>query len=310
MKTIRTLADLTDGDQGQVVAVGNFDGVHRGHQALLERAKTLANARQCQAGVLVFEPHPRAFFRPDQDHFQITPLPRKLELFEWHGLDFAVVLSFDVELSQMPADAFIKTVLVDGLAVSHIVFGYDFFFGHNRSGTPDTLKAAGLTYGFGVDVVAPQAEAGTVFSSSSIRAKLSAGDVAGAADDLGTWWQVTGPVVGGAQKGGPMGFPTANVVMPKGTTLGHGIFACRVFVDGNSFDAAGYLGTRPTFDDGKPVLEVFLFDFDGDLYGRDITVQFVDHIRPDGKFDSADALVAQMEIDCENARRVLAATPN
>ena len=292
--------------RGMVIAIGNFDGVHRGHQALLEAVRKQAAARGTGAGVLLFEPHPRAFFRPDDDHFQLTPLPRKLELLEAQGADMAAVLSFDAELAGLAPEAFVQRALVDWLGVSHVVIGYDFFFGRGRAGTPDTLKAEGLNHGFGVDVVAPQAEAGQVFSSSAIRAKLSAGDVAGAANDLGTWWQVAGPVVGGAQKGGPMGYPTANVVMPKGTALGHGIFACRVLVDDQRFDAAGYLGTRPTFDDGKPVLEVFLFDFSGDLYGREITVQFIAHIRPDRKFDTVDELVAQMDVDCENAKAALA----
>jgi riboflavin kinase/FMN adenylyltransferase len=306
MERLTDYTPLPDRFGAPVIAVGNFDGVHRGHQALLAQARSLAETRGTAAGVLVFEPHPTAYFRPTDDHFQITPLPRKLELFAAHGLDFSAVLSFDAALATMSPEAFIDRVLIDWLRAAHVVVGYDFFFGKGRAGTPDTLKAAGLTHGFGVDVVAPQAEAGEVFSSSAIRAKLSAGDVAGAARDLGTWWQVTGPVVGGAQKGGPMGFPTANVVMPKGTALGHGIFACRVLVDGQRFDAAGYLGTRPTFDNGKPVLEVFLFDFDGNLYGREITVEFIAHIRPDRKFDTVDELAAQMETDCANAKQVLA----
>lgn len=305
MKTIRRLVDISADDRGHAIAIGNFDGVHRGHQALLAAAKTAASDRGTKSGVLLFEPHPRQFFRPKDDHFPITPLPRKLERLADFGMDIAVVIPFDRALSELSADAFVDGILVRALSVSHVVIGYDFFFGKGRQGTPDTLRLASSAHGFGIDIIAPQAEAGAAFSSSAIRAKLSAGDVAGAAYDLGDWWQVTGPVVGGAQKGGPMGFPTANVVMPKGTALGHGIFACRVLVDTARYDAAGYLGTRPTFDDGKPVLEVFLFDFEGDLYGREITVQFIEHIRPDRKFDSAEALIAQMEIDCANAKRAL-----
>jgi len=310
MNVIRHLEDITDAHRGCVVAIGNFDGVHRGHQALLARTRALADARGVGAGVLVFDPHPRTFFKPEEEHFTLTPLPRKLALLEAQGMDLAVVLRFDGEMAVKSADAFVEAVLVRGLGVSHVVIGYDFFFGRGRTGTPETLKAAGLLHGFGVDVVAPQAEAGEVFASSAIRAKLSAGDVASAAHDLGTWWQVTGPVVGGAQRGGPMGFPTANVVMPRGTALGHGIFAVRVFLDGARYDGAAYLGTRPTFDNGQPVLEVFLFDFEANLYGRDLTVQFIAHIRPDRKFDDAEALIAQMEIDCGDARRVLAGTPD
>ncbi|MEM7777634.1 MAG: bifunctional riboflavin kinase/FAD synthetase [Pseudomonadota bacterium] len=307
MLILKDLDALPEPYAGGVIAIGNFDGVHRGHQALIARVRTLAKTRAAKAGVLIFEPHPRAFFRPDDDHFEITPLPRKLELLDSFGLDLAAVRSFNRALSELSAEDFIEQVLQEWLKVAHVVVGYDFFFGHKRSGTPETLKAIGLTHGFGVDVIAPQAEAGETFSSSAIRAKLSAGNVAGAARDLGTWWRVRGPVVGGAQRGTPMGFPTANVVMPKGTALGHGIFAVRVVVDGTRYDAAAYLGTRPTFDDGKPVLEVFLLDFSGNLYGKDIDVIFIAHIRPDRKFDSTEALIAQMEVDCDDARKVLAA---
>ncbi|MEL7302678.1 MAG: bifunctional riboflavin kinase/FAD synthetase [Pseudomonadota bacterium] len=291
---------------GGAVAIGNFDGVHHGHRALLAQARKIADARQCASGVMIFEPHPRQVFRPDEEHFTLTPLPRKLERLEAEGLQFAAVVAFDHALSQKSPEAFVDDLLVDWLGIAHAVIGYDFFFGHRRAGTPETLKALGLQHGFGVDVIAPQAEAGEVFSSSAIRAKLSSGDVKGAARDLDDWWQVTGRVVGGAQKGGPMGFPTANVVMPKGTALGHGIFAVRVRYGGETFDGAAYLGTRPTFDDGKPVLEVFLFDYSGNLYGEEITVIFIDHIRPDRKFETAEALIKQMEVDCENARRILA----
>ena len=301
-------ADTVPADKaGAVIAIGNFDGVHRGHQALIARCRALADSRGTSSGILVFEPHPRVYFRSGEDHFEITPLALKLERLGRFGLDFAAVRTFDRALAELSPEAFTKDILIDWLKIGHLVVGYDFFFGKARAGTPETLKALGLTHGFGVDVVAPQAEDGEAFSSSAIRAKLSAGDVAGAARDLGTWWRVRGPVVGGAQRGGPMGFPTANVVMPKGTALGHGIFAVRVLVDGQRYDGAAYLGTRPTFDDGKPVLEVFLFDFDDNLYGREIEVVFIAHIRPDRKFDTVDALVAQMQIDCENARKVLAA---
>ena len=307
MRTIKDSETLPRQWRGAVVAIGNFDGVHRGHQALIARVRKLAESRAAAAGVLLFEPHPRVYFRPDDDHFELTPLALKLERLERFGLDFAAVKAFDSALAGLSPDAFVEDVVVGWLDAAHLVVGYDFFFGKGRAGTPETLKALGLSHGFGVDVVAPQAEDGEAFSSSAIRAKLSAGDVAGAARDLGTWWRVRGPVVGGAQRGGPMGFPTANVVMPKGTALGHGIFAVRVLVEGKRYDGAAYLGTRPTFDDGKPVLEVFLFDFSGNLYGREIEVVFIAHIRPDRKFDTVEALIAQMEIDCETARTVLAA---
>jgi riboflavin kinase / FMN adenylyltransferase len=260
------------------------------------------------AGVIVFEPHPREFFVPGEPHFRLTPLDEKLRIFGSMGLDLAVVLTFDHALSTMSADAFIEDVLVDRLATTGAIVGYDFFFGHKRTGTPQFLQAAGLRYGFEVEIVAPVAEYGEVFSSTVVRLKLAEGDIKGAAHALGRWWRVSGTVVGGAQRGAGMGYPTANIPMPKGTALAHGIFAVRIEIDGAWHDGAAYLGTRPTFDDGMPVLEVFLFDFDGDLYGRAISVEFIEFIRGDRKFDSMDALVAQMAMDCARARTILAQT--
>jgi len=298
--------DNLDADvHGAVVAIGNFDGVHRGHQVLLGAAITAARARGVMAGALVFEPHPREFFVPDEPHFRLTPLAEKLRVFEALGLDAVRVLTFDAALAAMSADDFIQRVLVDDLKISGAVVGYDFFFGHKRSGTPQTMVVAGQRCGFSVDIVAPVAERGEVFSSTAVRLKLAEGDVAGAAHALGRSWRVTGTVIGGAKRGTGMGYPTANVPMPKGTALAHGIFAVRVLIEEGWHQGAAYLGTRPTFDDGKPVLEVFLFDFDGDLYGREIAVEFVAYLRPDRKFDSMEALVAQMDLDVAKARVVL-----
>ena len=172
------------------------------------------------------------------------------------------------------------------------------------------LSRGCAAHGVGVTVVAQVAQAGEVFSSSAIRAELAQGDVQGAADMLGHWWRVTGKVVGGARRGTGLGFPTANIALAPGTALAHGIYAVRVLVDGKTHAAAAYLGTRPTFDDGAPMLEVFLLDFDGDLYGREIAVDFIAHIRDDRRFDSAEALTAQMQADCERARQVLAEAPD
>jgi riboflavin kinase/FMN adenylyltransferase len=218
------------------------------------------------------------------------------------------VLTFDAALSQMSPAAFIDRVLVADLGITGAVVGYDFFFGHRRQGTPEMLIEAGAERGFSVEIVAPVADRGEVFSSSAVRLKLAEGDIAGANAILGRPWRVTGTVVGGAKRGTGMGYPTANVPMPKGTTLAHGIFAVRLQVDGEGtwHDGAAYLGTRPTFDDGKPVLEVFVLDFDGDLYGRQIAVEFEGFIRPDRKFDSVEALVAQMDLDVAAVRTVLA----
>jgi riboflavin kinase / FMN adenylyltransferase len=293
--------------QGAVLAVGNFDGVHHGHQALLKRAIDIARATGAPAGALLFEPSPREFFSPQEPHFRLTPIEQKLAIFDALGLDVAVVLGFDAALAGLDAETFIKRVLVDALKVNHVVVGYHFFFGKGRSGTPETMRIAGEKHGFGVTIIEPVADAGEAFSSTAIRLKLAQGDVIGAARALGRWWRVRGKVVGGAKRGTGLGFPTANIPLAKGTALAHGIYAVRTYLDGKEIDGAAYLGTRPTFDDGMPVLEVFLFDFDGDLYGREIEVEFIAHIRDDRKFDGPEALKAQMENDCAEARKLLAA---
>ncbi|MEQ1672757.1 MAG: bifunctional riboflavin kinase/FAD synthetase [Hyphomicrobium sp.] len=290
-----------------VVAIGNFDGVHQGHRVLLKAAVAKGREIGRPSGVMVFEPHPREYFQPHEPHFRLTPLKRKLALFEKIGLKVAFVEHFDQHLAGLKADEFIERVLVAGLGVSHVLIGYDFYFGNKRGGNPELMAQAGEHLGFGVTILPPVAEQGEVFSSSGVRLHLAQGDVKGAARMLGDTWRVTGKVVGGAKRGTGMGYPTANVPMPKGTALGHGIYAVRAHVDGKVHDAAAYLGTRPTFDDGMPVLEVFLFDFDGDLYGHDMEVEFVGFIRGDRKFSSADELVTQMTADVAQARAVLAA---
>ncbi len=301
--------DIPAQARGAALAIGNFDGVHRGHQALLQVARDAARKVKGPAGVVLFEPHPREFFQPDRPHFRLTPLPLKLELLERFGLDLAVVLPFDAALAALSAEAFIARVVVDRLAAAHLVVGYDFRFGKDRGGDPETLKRAGTKHGFGVTVVAQVAEAGEVFSSGAIRAELGQGDVKGAAQMLGWWWRVVGEVRGGAKRGTGMGFPTANIAMTPGTALAHGIYAVRVHLDDECHAGAAYVGTRPTFDDGAPLLEVFLLDYDGNLYGRKIGVEFIDFIRGDRRFDGIEALKAQMALDCEAARKILAAAP-
>ncbi len=297
--------------RGAALAIGNFDGVHLGHQALIARARERANASTRHgvshlAGVIVFEPHPREFFHPDRPHFRLTTLPQKLAHFERYGLDMAVVIPFDKRLAGFTADEFIEQVLVAGLGVRHVVIGYDFFFGKARSGTPEVMQRAAAEMGFGVSVIAPVAEGGEAVSSSAIRAEIALGDVKGAAEMLGHCWAVRGEVVGGFKKGTGMGYPTANLKLTAGTTLAHGIYAVYVDVHGKRYDGAAYLGTRPTFDHGAPVLEVFLIDFKGDLYGREIEVSFVDFIRADKKFESVEALVAQLDDDVARTRQILA----
>ena len=302
--------------KGAVLAIGNFDGVHRGHQALITKVREHAGKIGAAAGVIIFEPHPREFFQPSEPHFHLTPLPLKLRRLEALRLDLVVVLTFDRNFASLSANEFIEDVLVAKLAPRHIVIGYDFFFGKGRSGTPDTMRQAGPELGFGVTVVSPVAEDGEVFSSTTIRLKLAQGDVRGATIGLGDTWRVSGRVIGGAKRGTGLGFPTANIALERGTALAHGIYAAWVEIPGEEshgekrarrFMGAAYLGTRPTFDNGGPLLEIFLLDFDGDLYGQEIEVAFVDFIRGDRRFDSAEELVEQMHADCAKAREILSA---
>ncbi len=291
--------------RGCALAIGNFDGVHRGHQALLATVKADANRRGVASGVMIFDPHPREYFQPQALHFRLTNRSQKLRLFERCGLDLAVVLPFDAALAVLSPEAFIGDVLVRALGVGHVVIGYDFNFGKARAGNPATMSEAGQRLGFGVTVVQPVSDGAVAYSSSDIRAKLAAGDVVAAALALGHRWRIDGKVVGGAKRGTGLGFPTANITVPAGCGLAHGIYAARVHVNGETHLGAAYWGSRPQFDNGQPILEVFLLDFDGNLYGQELSVEFVDFIRPDGKFEGLEALKIQMLADCSAARRQL-----
>lgn len=295
--------------KGTALALGNFDGVHRGHQAVL------GMARACSGpfGVMIFEPHPREFFRPDHPIFRLTPLDEKLTVFAALGVELAVVMTFDKDLSQMSAEDFVQDILVGHLGISHAVAGYDFHFGRNRAGTPEFLIESGKMQGFGVSIVAQQSIEGYVVSSSAIRALLEAGQVAAAAGKLGYHWFIRGDIISGDKRGRTLGFPTANIRVPKSNRLRHGIYAVRIQRADRQdapLDGVASFGVRPTFGGGEPLLETFIFDFTGDIYGEVMDVTLVDFIRPELAFDGADALVTQMNDDVQKARAILKAMPH
>jgi riboflavin kinase/FMN adenylyltransferase len=292
--------------KGAVLAIGNFDGVHRGHQEVLREATGIAKREGRRSGAVVFEPHPREFFAPETPFFRLTPLPLKLELLEALGLDQTFVIAFDRELASLSAEAFATEVVAKGLGASHVVVGHDFSYGKGRTGTTDELAALGRVLGFGVDVVAPVGAGGATFSSSRIREHLRDGEVREAADQLGYWWRVRGRVGEGAGRGKGLGFPTVNLPLAPGQDVRHGIYAMRVDHDGRRYHAAGYVGARPTFGEGEPVLEAYLLDFAGDLYGREVEAELIAFLRPDETFATPEALAAQMREDCDRARAVLA----
>lgn len=311
MHVVDGRSDLVEAARGAVLAIGNFDGVHRGHKALIANVRALAGkdgseARARPAGVMVFEPHPREFFQPDVPHFRLTPLPEKLRLLRAEGIDLCVVLNFDAALAAMSAENFIAEILVRRLGVSHVVIGYDFCFGHKRQGSAETMRAAGKRFGFGVSVIDQQGdENNDAFSSSQIRTFLRAGDVDAARLALGHTWRVSGSVTHGAKLGTEFGFPTANLALPDGFDLRHGVYAVQVVIGQSRYQGAAYFGSRPSVDGGPARLEVFIFDFQGDLYEKDIAIEFVAFVREDSRFESFEALKAQMARDCERARKIL-----
>jgi len=294
--------------RGGVVAIGNFDGVHRGHQAVLARALEEAGRRRVPALALTFDPHPRKFFRPDEPLAILTPPPLKARLLAELGFDAVVEQPFTRGFAELSAEAFVTSILGERLGVGHAVTGVDFHFGRNRQGGPAFLMAAGERHGFGVALVDPfRDENGDVVSSSRIRSLLAGGNAAEAAGLLGYRFTVEAEVIGGERLGRSLGFPTANMRLPADAALGHGIYAVRFRrADGTLHDAVASFGRRPTVAErGAPLLESFLLDFAGDLYGQTCAVSFFGFLRGEEKFDGLEALVAQMQRDGAEARALL-----
>jgi riboflavin kinase / FMN adenylyltransferase len=291
---------------GAVVAIGNFDGVHRGHRAVIAAALARAKLLGRPAAALTFEPHPRSVFRPDEPLFRLTDERAKLRLLATTGLDGAIVLRFDAALAGLSAQDFISRILVGRFAVAGVAIGFDFHFGLNRAGSPDFLAAQGARQGFAVDVVPRFEDAGRPVRSGPIRAALAAGRVAEASELLGYPWFVSAEVVHGDKRGRELGYPTANLRVDPACGLAHGIYAVRVGIGERRYDGVASFGRRPMFDQGTVLLEVFLFDFSGNLYGEVIDVAFIDWIRPELKLDSVEALVRRMDEDSRVARAALA----
>jgi riboflavin kinase/FMN adenylyltransferase len=290
---------------GAVVALGNFDGVHRGHRVVIGHAVALARKLGRPAAALTFEPSPRAFFRPDEPIFRIASARSKLRLFAATELDGAFVLAFGATLANLEAEDFTARLLVERLGISGAVVGFDFHFGRNRKGSPEFLVAEAARLGFVAEVVPVVADNKRRFSSGAVRSALTHGDVADAAEILGYPWFVSGEVIHGEKRGRDLGFPTANLRLDSGCGLRHGIYTVRVAVDGKRYGGVASFGRRPTFDNGAALLETFLFDFTGDLYGKTIDVAFIGWIRPEEKFTTIVDLVRQMDEDSRRARAML-----
>lgn len=297
--------------RGCVVAIGNFDGFHRGHRAVIDKAIDKASQLNCPAVLLTFDPHPRTWFNQSNPVYILTPQDQKAELAAAFGFSALAIHTFDKAFSSLSADEFIDSILLGKLGAKHIVIGHDFHFGTKRSGTPQYLVGRGNSGGFGVTLVeACEDESGQTISSSRVRDHLEQGELAEANGLLGYAYQISGEIIHGQKMGRKLGFPTANMSLPASVKLRHGIYAVRAIrANGNCHDGVASFGRRPTFDNGKALFETFLFDFDADLYGENLTVLLYSWLREEMKFDDVDDLITQMKIDKNEAAQFLSTVP-
>ncbi len=309
MKTFTHWTQPDAADRGASAAIGNFDGVHIGHQAVID----LARARPAPLGIVTFEPHPREFFAPDAPPFRLMSAETKAHRLAKLGVDHLYQLPFDAALARLSDEAFARDVLAGGLGLSHVVVGSDFRFGKDRAGDTDALKAYGSRYGFDVTVAEIVEAAGNDVSSTNIRTALSEGRTRDAAAMLGHWHRIDGEVQHGDKRGRELGYPTANMSIAGLHPPRFGVYVVKVDVltgpHAGSFGGAASLGVRPMFGENVPNLETFLFGFDGDLYGQHLSIALVDFLRPEMRFVDVTALKEQMAVDCARAADVLAQLP-
>lgn len=307
MRIIRDYQFVEQQDRGASVAIGNFDGVHRGHQSVIDLAR--AASPQAPLGVMTFEPHPRAFFAPDAPPFRLMSPEARASRLEKLGVERLYQLNFNAALSGLPPEDFARKVISEGLGLAHVVVGADFCFGKGRSGTAADLQRFGAEMGFGVTIAPLMEHSSDTVSSTAIRTALSEGRPRDAAAMLSHWHRIEGEVIGGEQRGRDLGYPTANMSIDGLHPPAFGVYAVLVDVlDGphrGSYQGAASIGVRPMFDGSHPNIETFLFDFTGNLYGATLSVALVDYLRPEMKFDGLEALIAQMDGDCARARQIL-----
>ncbi|HSG37259.1 MAG TPA: bifunctional riboflavin kinase/FAD synthetase [Paracoccaceae bacterium] len=310
MRIIRDTLFLDPYDRGAAAAIGNFDGVHLGHQAVIDIARAEARRLGVSLGVMTFEPHPRQFFAPDAPAFRLMSAETRAHRMAKLGVEKLYEVPFNAGLAGLAPREFAERVIHQRLGLTHIVIGADFRFGKGRTGSAEDLVAFGAEFGFGVTVAELIELAQGEVSSTAIRNALTEGRPRDAAAMLGHWHRIDGEVIRGDQRGRDLGFPTANISIEGLHPPRHGVYAVKVDVlsgpHEGTYDGASSIGVRPTFGFNHPNCETFLFDFKGDLYGADISVALVDYLRPEEKFDSLDALITQMHADCDQARRILA----
>lgn len=305
MQCFETYKDVPDAARGSVLVIGNFDGVHRGHQALLQEAGALAAKAGRKLAVLTFEPHPRALFRPDEPPSRITPFDLKAERLAAAGVDILFCLRFDWDFASRSAENFVQDILVDGIAPAHVVVGHDFHFGQMRKGTSQTIQEAGLPVRVVEEVRGP---GGEDLSSSRVRQLLRRGEVAQANHILGWAWEIRGTVFRGDRRGRELGYPTANMRLEEVVHPAYGVYAALAQIEGEEewLPSAVNIGIRPMFEVRVAQVETYIFDFDREIYDRVLKVRPVQRLRSEAKFGSVETLIAQMEKDCAQAREILA----
>jgi riboflavin kinase / FMN adenylyltransferase len=312
MRIIRDTTFVDPADRGAAAAIGNFDGVHLGHRAVIDMARAAGDRISAPLGVMTFEPHPRQFFAPDAPPFRLMSREARAHRLEKLGVEKLYELNFNAALSSLTPRDFAQRIIADGLGLKHVVIGADFCFGKGRAGTAQHLVDFGAEMGFGVTIAdLLEGGSGGAVSSTAIRNALTDGQPRGAAAMLGHWHRIEGRVITGDQRGRELGYPTANMSIDGLHPPRFGVYAVLVDVlEGphkGSYHGAASMGVRPMFGVNKPNLESFLFDFKGDLYGVPLSVGLVEFLRPEEKFDSLDALITQMDADCARARAILAA---
>ena len=311
MQVVRHFENIAPAFRGVSVALGNFDGVHRGHRAVIGAAQEVAGNLNVPLGVLIFEPHPQEYFAPQKPFFRLTPFRAKARLLEQLGVEVIFALPFDARMAGMEPVDFVTDVIMHGLNAVHVAVGYDFRFGAKRAGDAALLAYMGQMEGFGVSIVPPvMGKAGEIYSSTRIRAFLNEGEPEKAAGLLGHWWTVDGRIVSGDKRGRVIGFPTLNIPLHEHVPLKRGVYAVRVEIEDGPykgfFDGVANVGHRPTFGKSELLLEAHLFDFEGDLYGAHADVSFIAFLREERRFEGLEALKSQIGLDGAQAKRHLA----
>lgn len=314
-ETIDGSRQLPTDKKGAVLAIGNFDGVHKGHQYILNHALQIAKQTDGTMdrkpfGAITFSPHPRAFFNPIGNFFRLTDNATRAELFEQLGADMLVMLEFSKQLADLSAQEFVQKILVEMLDISHIIVGEDFRFGKNRQGNSEYLTQLGVKYGFGVSVLKALKHTEEIISSSKIRQALRDGKPELAKEMLGHSWYLNGVVVEGKQLGRTIGFPTANIATRADCELKHGTYAAQIEIDGKLYQGAGNYGTRPTVNGVGARFEIFIFNFDQDIYGKQVKINLHKFMRDDEKFDGLDTLIAAIDKDVVQIKQYFAKNPS